>query len=67
MLKVSGHVDLYRDETTGAIINKSSEYDKYIQQRNMRKAQAEEMETLKSEVSDIKDMLSAILEKLNAK
>ena len=33
----------------------------------MRKAQMDEMDALKSEVSDIKDMLSAILEKLNAK
>ena len=67
MLRVEGHADLYRDETTGAIINKSSEYDKYIHQRNLRKAQSEELDTLKSEVSEIKQIMSLILEKLNAK
>lgn len=67
MLKVQGHSDLYRDETTGAIVNVSSEYDKYIQKRNLRQAQKQEMDELKTEISDIKNMMSIILEKLNAK
>jgi hypothetical protein len=67
MLKVQGHSDLYRDENTGAIINKSSEYDKYIQKRNLRRSQAQEINDLKSDISDMKLMMAAILEKLNAK
>jgi hypothetical protein len=67
MLKVQGHSDLYRDESTGAIINTSSEYDKYIQKRNLRKSQMQEINDLKSDVSEMKLMMSAILEKLNAK
>jgi hypothetical protein len=67
MLKVQGHSDLYRDENTGAIINKSSEYDKYIQKRNLRISQAQEINDLKSDVSEMKLMMNAILEKLNAK
>jgi hypothetical protein len=66
MLKVQGHSDLYRDESTGAIINKSSEYDKYIQKRNLRKSQAQEINDLKSNISEMKLMMNAILEKLNA-
>lgn len=66
MLKVQGHSDLYRDESTGAIINKSSEYDKYIQKRNLRKSQAQEINDLKSDISEMKLMMNAILEKLNA-
>jgi K+/H+ antiporter YhaU regulatory subunit KhtT len=66
MLKVQGHSDLYRDESTGAIINKSSEYDKYIQKRNLRKSQAQEINDLKSDISEMKHMMNAILEKLNA-
>ncbi len=66
MLKVQGHSDLYRDESTGAIINTSSEYDKYIQKRNLRKSQMQEINDLKSDVSEMKLMMSAILEKLNA-
>lgn len=67
MLKVQGHSDLYRDENTGAIINKSSEYDKYIQKRNLRKSQVQEINDLKSDISEMKLMMNAILEKLNAK
>jgi hypothetical protein len=67
MLKVQGHSDLYRDENTGAIINKSSEYDKYIQKRNLRRSQAQEINDLKSDISEMKLMMNAILEKLNAK
>jgi hypothetical protein len=67
MLKVQGHSDLYRDENTGAIINKSSEYDKYIQKRNLRRSQVQEIDDLKSDISEMKLMMNAILEKLNAK
>jgi hypothetical protein len=64
MLKVQGHSDLYRDESTSAIINTSDEYKKYLEQRNRRLQQSEEFNNLKSEVSDIKQMMQMILEKL---
>jgi hypothetical protein len=64
MLKVEGHSDLYRDESTSAIINTSDEYKKYLEQRNRRLQQSEEFNNLKSEVSDIKQMMQMILEKL---
>ena len=67
MLKVQGHTDLYRDEATSAIINTSSDYSKYIEKRNLREQQAKELDGLKSEVSDIKQMMMLILEKLNDK
>jgi hypothetical protein len=67
MLKVKDHPNLYRDEITGAIINASSDYDKYIKMRDARRAQNQELDQLKSEVSEIKQIMSAILEKLNAK
>jgi K+/H+ antiporter YhaU regulatory subunit KhtT len=65
MLKVKDHQDLYRDESSGAILNLSSDYDKYIQNRNLKMQQAKELETLKSEVTEIKQMMSLILDKLN--
>jgi hypothetical protein len=67
MLKVEGHQDLYREESTGAILNLSSDYDKYIHNRNLRMKQAQELETLKSDVVEIKQMMSLILDKLNTK
>lgn len=67
MLKVKDHQDLYRDESTGAILNLSSDYDKYIQNRNLKLQQTKELDNLKSEVTEIKQMMSLILEKLNTK
>jgi hypothetical protein len=67
MLKVKDHQDLYRDESTGAIINLSSDYDKYIQNRNLKLQQTKELDNLKSEVTEIKQIMSLILEKLNTK
>lgn len=67
MIKVKDHQDLYRDEETNAILNVSSEYDKYIQKRNLRLQEAQEMNNLKNDVSELKQMMSLILEKLNTK
>lgn len=65
MLKVEGHSDLYRDEETKAIINKSDEYSKYIHQRTLRMNQAEEIKNLKSDINEMKQMMSTLLELLN--
>lgn len=65
MLKVEGHIDLYRDEDTKAIINKSDEYSKYLNQRALRISQSEEMKNMKSEISELKQMMSTLLELLN--
>lgn len=67
MIKVKSHSDLYRDPETGAIINTSSDYTKYIQDRDARENKDKELESLKSDVSEIKNMMALILEKLNGK
>lgn len=64
--KVDGHTKLYRDETSQAVINTDSEsYDLYIKRRESLKAQREEIETLKGEVSDIKNLLTRLIEKID--
>ena len=71
LLKVEGHDSLVRDVTSGAIINKSeAEYTKYIKQKEafqLRRAemqrQAEEINNLKNDLSEIKSLLQKILEK----
>ena len=51
MIKVEGHSHLYRDETTGAIINcDDSGYDQYIKSLNYRKNQKEELNNMKKEL-----------------
>lgn len=71
MLKVEGHADLYRDETTGAIVSIGSEYNKYMKSRMLRKNKEQqkdsEIQELKSEVADLKQMVMHLLEKINEK
>lgn len=62
--KVEGHESLYRDNTTGAIINT----DKSILENTKKSASASgiiknlqsDVETLKSELSEIKQLLRVI-------
>jgi len=62
--KVYGHDDLYRDNTTGAIINT----DKSLSENSKRSASASgiiknlqsDVETLKGELSEIKNLLREI-------
>ncbi len=67
LARIEGHLNLYKDETTGAVINlDNTAYNQYIQSRknkeNKRKTQQQEIDNLKNEVSEIK---SLILELIN--
>jgi hypothetical protein len=61
MIQVRGHSGLFRDEQTGAIINTSPEYTQYTSARELRAAQLLELNKLKDEVKDIKEMLNLII------
>ena len=64
--KVEGHADLIRDETSSAIINTNVEqYRLVMKRREVMKAQRSEINTLKQEVTEIKDLLKDIIEKLH--
>lgn len=71
LIPVEGHSDLHRDPETNAIIsNNTSEYEKYIAQRNERNSMknkvdntAKEVSELKSEIQEIKDLLLKIANK----
>jgi hypothetical protein len=68
-LKVSGHDDLVRDTTSLAIVNTNvSAYTDYVNRRNaihqekqLIAQQSNEINNLKSELSDIKQMLNKLL------
>jgi len=70
-LKVEGHDSLYRDTSSGAIINSSETgYKKYMAQRKKLESkskefqkQNEEINKLKDDLIDIKNMLRTLLEK----
>lgn len=73
LIPVEGHTDLYRDPLSGAIIKTNQEeYDTYIKASKARREQAKKLESLqddvsmlKSDLSDIKSLLTQLLHKEN--
>ena len=65
-IKVEGHDNLVRDKQTGSFIlnNDGSSYQSYMRQKQVKLSERNEIEKLKSEVGEIKDMLKVIIEKL---
>jgi len=64
MIRVEGHKNLYRDENSGAIINTDSHgYSQYKKSRNIRLTQKEEIDSMKKDIEEIKNLLRLIVEK----
>ena len=69
LIPVEGHINFKRDSRTNAIINtNSSDYEKYISERENKKNLEEtvkntvkELSELKSEIGEIKEMLLKII------
>lgn len=62
MIRVDGEQNLYRDASSGAIINTDKyEYSQYILQRERRKKEKQEIADLKNELSEIKTLLAQLL------
>jgi len=65
MIRVEGHTNLFRDEKTGAIINDdSSGYIAYQQAKTKKQMERAELDSMKKEITEIKDMLAKIAEKI---
>ena len=72
-VKVKDHDNLVRDPFSNGIINTSStEYDEYIARRDAAKKtketssdMKEDLDNVKSELGDIKGLLSTLVQKLN--
>lgn len=74
-IPVEGNPNLYRDINSGAIVNGSdSEFQKYLELKEIKlkeisemnelKSQISEIDQLKNDVNEIKDMMKIILSKL---
>ena len=62
MIPVEGHKNLYRDESTGAIVNCDTfAYSQYIRMKNEKTKQQEEIDRIKSDIDEIKNLLKEIL------
>ena len=58
MIPVKDNHALYRDESSNAIVSTDmTEYKKYIESRNQREGERAELDELKSELKEIKEML----------
>ena len=65
-IKVKDSGSLYRDEESGAILNCSnSEYDSYLKLKKQKIEESNEMDKLKNDVDELKDMMKLILSKLD--
>jgi hypothetical protein len=66
LVRIEGHLNLYKDESTGAVINMdNTAYNQYIQsmknKENRKRIQQREIDNLKNEMSEIKSLLVEIL------
>ena len=62
-IKVKGHTNLVRDTKSGAIINIGSEGEMYSAARAKGKADAERLNKVEQDVSEIKMMLKTLIER----
>tara|TARA_B100001115_G_scaffold162297_1_gene137811 strand:- start:22 stop:216 length:195 start_codon:yes stop_codon:yes gene_type:complete len=64
MIPVEGHKHLYRDEKSGAIINTDSHgFSQYKKSKNIRLTQKEEIDRMKRDIEELKDILKKIATK----
>ena len=65
-LKVKGHENLVRDKDTNVVINVNrSEIEQAKKRKAERIKKEQELNNLKNEVSEIKSMLTKVIEKLD--
>jgi hypothetical protein len=64
MIKVEGHSNLYRDENTGAIVNcDTAGYDQYINTITQKDLRKKELDEMKKDIEEIKNLLKDFLSK----
>jgi hypothetical protein len=63
MIPVEGHKGLYRDEKSNAIVNCNDyDYQEYLRVKNSTLNEKNEIENLKTELTEIKLLLAKLLE-----
>jgi len=66
LIKVKGHSGYLKDKNSGMVHNNNiSEIEAARLRKSQKKQQEEDINNLKNEVSDIKKMLTKIIEKLD--
>ena len=63
LYRVKDHDGLYKDSSTGAVINKDNNgYHQYMENRNKMLSDKERLDSLENDIHDIKTMLKTFLE-----
>tara|TARA_B100000700_G_scaffold301267_1_gene370359 strand:+ start:623 stop:817 length:195 start_codon:yes stop_codon:yes gene_type:complete len=64
MLRVDGHKNLYRDDSSGAIVNTDTvSYKQYMRLKEKKKNEKQEIDRLRSELDEIKSLLKELQHK----
>jgi len=64
MIRVEGYSHLYRDDKTGAIVNtNSSDYNQRLISIKNNQVQKNELDRMRSDINELKDLMKALLEK----
>jgi hypothetical protein len=64
LIKVKEHLHLYRDEDTGAILNYDTiGYNQRLKTIDRQKSQKEELDNMKNDIDEIKNLLKDFLKK----
>ena len=67
MIPVEGHKNLFRDESTGAIINcDNTEYQNYLQDKKRNSIKKAEIDAMKDEIETLKSMLRDLTSKITS-
>ena len=64
MIPIQGHKNLYRDEITGAVINKDDYgYAQYMKMKSKKDSQKDELDRMRNDIDEIKSLLKALVSK----
>ena len=67
MIPVEGHQNLFRDEKTGAIVNRDSNgYSQYMLQRRRNFDKQAELDDMKKEIDELKSLLNELASKITS-
>ena len=67
MIPVEGHKNLFRDESTGAIINcDNSSYKNYLEDKKRNSIKKAEFDAMKNEIKELKSLLNELASKITS-
>lgn len=66
IVNIEGHSGLVRDISSGAVVNVNrTEYENYIARKNQKATQSDEINNIKAELDQIKQMLQILIRDKN--